>query len=185
MTKKIPELEKAQEQFDEFDKNIKEMTLERMNQAPKEDAEPKHLLSQKEIEKSNDIYLKPSRSIGSKEKFNDKFKDDYLFAKEYVRLIPEHREIVGEVIEMWTKPYPGMPAEFWEIPTGRPIWAPRYVAEQITKCRYHRFIMKDTVDRGLDQQGHRYYGGIAADTIIQRLDALPVSTRKSIFMGAL
>jgi len=28
------------------------------------------------------------------------------------------------------------------------------------------------------------YGAIAADSVIQRLDAIPVSTRKSVFMGA-
>jgi len=31
------------------------------------------------------------------------------------------------------KPFPGMPAEEWAIPTNKPINGPRYVAEQIKK----------------------------------------------------
>lgn len=176
------ELERVKEQFDQFDKEIKEMTLDRLNAAPMQDTEPVTKLSQKDIEKSRDIYLKPSRAIGSKEKFNERFKDEWLFSKEYVQFIPEHREIIGEVIELWTKPFPGVPAEYWEIPTGKPVWAPRYVAEQITKCKYHRLVMRTNVATGRDTLG-TFFGSMAADTTVQRLDALPVSTRKSIFMG--
>ena len=40
MAKKESELDKAQEQFDAFDKNIKDLTLDRMNAATKEEVEP-------------------------------------------------------------------------------------------------------------------------------------------------
>lgn len=176
------ELEKVQEQFDTFEKQVKDLTLDRMNAAPKEEKEPVNKLSQSEIEKSKDIYLKPVRSIGSREKFNEDYRQDYNFAKEYVKFIPEHKEIIGEKIEIWTKPFAGMPAEYWEIPTGKPVWGPRYLAEQITRCRYHRLKMQSTVT-GADGMG-QYYGSMAVDTIIQRLDAVPVSTKKSVFMGA-
>ena len=178
------ELEKAVEQFDAFDKNVKEMTLDRMNMAPKEEVEPQTKLSQADIEKSKEIYLKPHRSLNSREKFNEAFRSDYEFQMEYVRFIPEHKELIGEVIEMWTKPFPGMPAQEWRIPTGKPIWAPRHVAERLASCKYHRLVMKENVINGSDQAGNKYYGSMAADTTIQRLDAIPVSTRKSIFMGA-
>src|SRR6185369_6361293 len=95
------EIDKAMEQFDAFDNNIKEMTLDRMNMAPKEDKEPQTKLSQAEIEKSKDIYLKPSRSLSSREKFNEDFRADYEFQMEYVRFIPEHKELIGETIELW------------------------------------------------------------------------------------
>ena len=121
------ELDKAEKQFEAFDQNVKEMTLDRMNAAPKKDAEPIKM-SQSEIEKSRDVYLKPHRQIGSAEKFNEKFREDYNFASEYVRFVPKNIEIIGETIDVWVKPFPGMPAQWWKVPTDKPIWSPRYLA---------------------------------------------------------
>jgi hypothetical protein len=176
------ELEKAEKQFEEFDENIKQMTMDRMNMAPKEDIEPQTKLSSRDIEKSKDIYLKPKRTISSREKFNEKFRDDYNFAKEYVQFIAENKEIIGEAIELWTKPFAGVPAEEWVVPTNKPIWGPRYLAERIKGCKYHRLTMQQNIATGTDGMG-QYYGAMAVDTTVQRLDALPVSSRKSIFMG--
>lgn len=178
------ELQKCEQQFQAFDENVKELTLDRMNKAPKEDVEPQTKMSQVDIAKSKDIYLKPHRTIGSREKFNDKFRDDYNFAKEYVQFTAENKEIIGEEIDIWTKPYPGLPAEWWKVPTNRPVWGPRYLAERLHGCQYHRLIMKENVATGTDGMGSQYYGTMAADSIVQRLDAIPVSSRKSIFMGA-
>ena len=177
------EIKKVEEQLNAAAKNIQEMTLDKMNAAPKEDVEPQTKIAQKDLEKSNDIYLKPTRSISSKEKFDEKWREDYNFQKEFVRFIPEHKELIGENIEMWTKPFPGMPAEFWTIPTGKPIWGPRYVAERCKGCSYHRLVMKQNIVTEANSLG-QMFGALAADTIIQRIDAVPVSTRKSIFMGA-
>ncbi len=44
--------------------------------------------------------------------------------------------------------------------------------------------MQQNNQMGSDGMG-QYYGSMAVDTTIQRLDALPASTRKSIFMGAI
>lgn len=176
------ELDKAEQQFEKFDQEVKAMTLDRMNAAPKQQTEGQTLLSSKEIEKAKDIYLKPSRSIGSREKFNEKFREDYNFQKEYVQFIAENNEVKGDKIEAWTKPFPGMPAEFWEIPPNKPVWGPRYLAEQIRSKCYHRLIMQNT-PTGADAHGS-YYGALAVDTVIQRLDARPVSQRKSVFTGA-
>ncbi len=177
------ELEKLEKQFDEFDSQVKEMTLDRMNATPKEDVEPLTKLSSKDIEKSKEIYLKPKRSIASKEKFNEKFREDYNFQKEYVRFIAEHREIIGETIELWTKPFAGMPAEEWAIPTGKPLYGPRYLAERLKGCSYHRLTMQQHVMTETNHVG-QMFGAMAVDTTVQRLDALPVGTRKSVFMGA-
>jgi hypothetical protein len=176
------ELEKAKQQIDKFESEVKEMTLDRMNMAPKQETEPQTKLSQSEIEKSKDIYLKPKRAIGSREKFNERFREKYNFSKEYVQFIAENNEIIGENIELWTKPYPGLPAELWEVPTNKPIWGPRYLAEQISRCNYHRLKMQNTVNSS-DGMG-QYYGSMAVDSTIQRLEARPVSSRKSVFMGA-
>lgn len=177
------ELDKAEKQFEEFDSQIKEMTLDRMNEAPKQDLEPQTKIAQRDIEKSKDIYLKPHTQIGSQEKFNEKFRSDYEFATEYVRFIPENKEIIGETIELWTKPFPGMAAQMWKVPTGKPVWGPRHLAERLTGCKYHRLIMQQNVSIGNDSAG-QYYGSMAVDTTIQRMDALPVSNHKSIFFGA-
>ena len=84
-------------------------------------------------------------------------------------------------MEFWTKPFAGIPAEEWTIPVNKPIWAPRYVAERIKGCKHHRLVMQD---RPINSDGYgQYYGQMAVDTVVQRLDAYPVSTRKSIFMG--
>ena len=177
------ELDVAEKKFDEFHKEVETLTLDRMNAAPKEDVEPQTKLSQKEIDKSKDIYLKPKRTIGSREKFNEKFRDTYNYQKEYVCFTAENNEVIGETITLWTKKFPGVPAEEWDIPVNKPIWGPRYLAEQIKNCTYHRLSMQDSTVIGSDSMGS-YTGAIIVDSIKQRLNAHPASTRKSVFMGA-
>jgi hypothetical protein len=178
------QLDVAEQQLDAFESNVKELTMDRMNTAPKKELEEQTKLSQKDLEKSKDIYLKPKRIIGChpKDKFNEDYRAQYNFDKEYVHFIAENKEIIGETITMWTRPYGGMPAEEWEIPCNKPLWAPRYVAEQLKSRYYHRLVMKQDIVTGAGQEGH-YYGAMAADTTIQRLDAIPVSSRKSVFVG--
>ena len=176
------ELHKLGQQFDKFNDNVQALTLDRMNEAPKQEMEPQTKLSQSEIEKSKDVYLKPSRSIGSGQKFNEKFREQWNFDKEYVQFIAENNECKGDTIEIWTRPYGGLPAEFWQVPVNKPIWGPRHLAEQIKRASYHRLSMQNTTTQ-TDGVG-QYYGSLAVDSTIQRLDARPVSTRKSVFMGS-
>jgi len=177
------ELDKCEKQFKEFDNQVQSMTLDRMNQAPKLEVENQTKMAQVDIDKSNSLYLKPFKSIGSREKFNEDYRSDYNHAKEYVNFTAENKEIIGETIELWTKPFAGMPAEFWKVPVNKPVWGPRYLAEQIKKAYYHRLTMNQHTTTGADGMG-QYYGAMAVDSIVQRLDAIPVSSRKSIFMGA-
>jgi len=178
------EINKAEAQFQAFDKEVKEMTLDRMNQAPKLETEPQTKLSQSDIAKSRDIYLKPVKTIGCgpKDKFNEKFRADYEFQKEYVQFIAENNEIIGEEIDIWTRPFGGMPAEEWKVPCNKAVWGPRYLAEQISRKVYHRLVMKDQVTGG--DHTAQYYGSMSVDTTIPRLEARPVSSRKSVFVGA-
>ena len=186
------DLDKANTEFEKFDENVKELTLDRMNEAPEEDRERSHKLSQKELEKTNVFYLKPKRSLdavdqktGQAQKFNEKYRKDWEFLKERVDFIAENREIKDEPLELWTRPMGGVPAEFWEIPANRPVNGPRYVAEQIKRKKYHRLVMHDKAPSNLSQSDGNFgfTGAIAVDSTIQRLDAYPVSTRKSVFMG--
>lgn len=176
------ELDKAEKQFEAYEQNIKDLTLDRMNQAPKLEVEPQTKIAQVDIAKFREIYLKPEKTIQSKEKFNEDYREQYNFAKEYVQFTAENKEIIGEMIELWTKPFAGVPCEFWKVPVNRPVWGPRYLAERIKGCQYHRLTMQERPVSG-DSFG-QYYGHMVADNIVQRLDAIPVSSRKSIFMGA-
>lgn len=177
------ELQKAQEQFDAHAEHIKTMTMDRMSAAPKENAEPQTKIAQRDLAKMNDVYLKPFKQIGAAEKFNEDYRDSWDFAKEYVQFTAENREVIGETIELWTKPFPGVPAQLWQVPTNKPVWGPRYLAEKIKKCAYHRMVMQQQVQT----ENHGFmqmYGAMSVDTLIQRLDAHPVSQNRSIFMGA-
>lgn len=177
------ELDKVEKQFETYSDQIKDLTQDRLSSSPKSEYEPQTKLSQEEISKSKDIYLKPEKMIGSKEKFNERFREDYNFAKEYVQFIAENKEIIGESIEIWTKPFPGCPAEYYRIPVNKPVWGPRYLAEQISKCSYHR--LRSEEDKLVSSDGRATYtGSMVIDQTIQRLNAVPVSSRKSVFMGA-
>ncbi len=176
------ELAKADAHFQEFDKQVQQMTLDHMNQAPLKELEPQTKLSQSQLEKSPDVYLKPNRSIGSKEKFNEDYRKEWEFAKEYVCFIAENNMIIGEQIEIWTKPFAGLPAEFWKVPVNKKLWGPRHLAEQIKRARHHTLTMKENTNAGADYAG-QYYGTMAVDNTVQRLDAKPVSNEKSVFMS--
>lgn len=177
------ELEKVAEQFEKFDEQVQALTMDRMSAAPKQEVEQQTKLSQNQIANAKDVYLKPHKTISSKEKFNENFREAYNFDKEYVYFIAENKELIGETIDMWTKPYPGLPAEWWKVPVNKPIWAPRYVAEQLKKKSYHRLVMDQTQNTGADGMG-QYYGTMAVDTTIQRLDAIPATKKRSLFLGA-
>lgn len=177
------ELMVVEEQFKAHKEQIEELTLDRMNQAPKLEVEPQTKLSQQEIFKKQEIYLKPHRAIASQEKFNEVHRENYNFDKEYVHFIAENKEIIGEDMDVWTKPYPGLPAEWWKVPANKPVWGPRYLAERLRGCSYHRLSMNETVQTGATGAGN-FYGQMVVDNVVQRLDALPVSSKRSIFMGA-
>lgn len=175
------ELDKVEAQFNEFEKQVNDLTMDRMNAAPKPEVEPQTKMSQNEIAASPDRYLKPIKIVSCKEKFNEKYRDEYNYQKEYVNFISENKELIGESIDLWTRPFPGMPAEEWIVPVNTPVWGPRYLAEQIKRKFYHRLIMKDSATQttGVGVM----YGQMAADTTIQRLDANPVTKKRSVFMG--
>jgi hypothetical protein len=177
------ELENVQRQFDNYEKTIDSLTKDQMDKAPLKEVEPQTKLSQKEISKAPDIYIKPSRSLGSQERFNEDYREQWNFAKEYVHFTAENIEIKGERIEFWTKPFAGVPAEFWQLPVNKPIWAPRYVAERVRGCVYHRLKMDESQINSEDGMATQY-GVMIVDHAIRRLNAEPVISRPSVFMGA-
>jgi len=175
------ELDKAQDTFDKFDEEIKSLSHDEMGKAPMEEHEPQTKLSSAEIRKAPEIYLKPIKTVypGCTPKtgkmtdvFNEAFRDQWEFDKKYVRFIAENHEIVGESIDTWTRPYPGVPAEEWLVPVNKPVWGPRYLAEQIKRKCYHVLTMEDHKQTGSDHAG-TYVGGLVAKSTRHRLDAMP------------
>ena len=175
------ELDKAEKQFDKFEETIKNLDETRMDQRPIQETEPQTKIARSDIDKMKDIYLKPDKTVSNRDKFNEKCRAEYEFQKQYVQFIAEHKELIGETIEIWTRPFGGMPAEFWKVPTNKPVWGPRYLAEQIKRKSYRRLKM----DEAQRSEGPvTYYGQMVVDTDIERLTARPVSQSRSVFMGA-
>lgn len=185
MATKQKEVEKLEQQFDAYESKVKELTLDRMNEAKTLEQEPQTKLSKDQLAKCKEIHLKPKRRIAChpKDKINEKFENERKFSCEEVYFTAENKEIIGETIIIWTRPFSGMPAEEWEVPVNTPVWGPRYLAEQIKKAKYHRLRMEESTISSVDRNGS-YYGSMVVDYTIQRLDAHPVSQKKSVFMGA-
>lgn len=182
------ELDKAEKKFDEFQQEIKEVSSginHRMDLSRRPQEEMQVPLSTSQINNAKDIYLKPKRSIGSREKFNEKYREAYTYDKELVAFIAENKELVGEEIDVWTKPYAGMPAEEWIVPTNKPVWGPRYLAEQIKRKYYNRLVMNERQVTSQDGTG-TFTGQLVVEEQRQRLDARPVAkgSRSSVFLGA-
>jgi len=183
------ELDRAEKQFDEFNKDVSSKAgivpaPKKMDLSRRHDVEMQVPLSTNQITGSKDIYLKPKKSIGSKEKFNEKFREQWEFDKQKVAFIAEHKEIQGESLDLWTKPYPGCNAEEWIVPVNVPVWGPRYLAEQIKRKYYNRLSMAENKATSADQYG-TYTGQLIVSEEKQRLDAIPVNKGStSIFMGA-
>jgi len=176
------ELDKAEAQFQKFDEQVKEMTHDRMRAGTAEEKEQQTKMSTREAQSYDAQVLTPARSIDDGQKFNEKFQADYDYKMELVKFIAENNMIIGETIELWTHPFGGKLAEFWKVPCNKPVYGPRHLATQIAESRYSRLIMQDTV-RNSDGMG-QYFGTMAVDTVVQRLDAHPVSNRKTTFMSS-
>lgn len=181
------ELDKAEKQFDEFNKDVSSKSgsipVKKMDLSRRQDVEMQVPLSQNQIAGSKDIYLKPKKSIGAKEKFNEKFREQWEFDKQKVAFIAEHKELQGETLDLWTKPYPGCNCEEWIVPVNVPVWGPRFLAEQIKRKYYNRLSMAESKQTSADGMG-TYYGQLVVSEEKQRLDAIPVNKgTTSLFMG--
>jgi hypothetical protein len=168
------ELVKMEEQFKRYDEQVKSLTLDQMNKSSIEEVEQQTKVSNREA-KSNLTYLKPARSISSREQFNEKYRSQWEEAKKYVAALCENNEQIGEMVEVWTKPFAGLPAEFWQVPTNKPLMMPKHLAEQLASRFYHRFVMGDGVHTGSDGMG-QYYGAMAVKETRRRVDARPIGS---------
>ena len=174
-------LDEAEKNLQTFENDIKSTVADRAEgKSPEMEAQTK--LSSKEISNSKDVYLKPIKTIRGRDKPNSKFDHQRAFDQEMVHFIAENKELIGESIDIWTKPHAGIPAEEWLVPVNKPVWGPRYLAEQIKRKYYHRLIMKENDIVSQDGMG-TYSGRMVSDTTIARLDAHKVTENKSFFTG--
>lgn len=184
----MKKLEVSDEQNNDSLKASLVSAKESMPNAVVKDYEPQTKLSQNEKLDIDAIVLKPRNIIASRDRFNERFRKDWEFAKEYVRFICENRECPGDVIEVWTRPYGGLPAEYWVVPTNKPVIGPRHLAEQIRGRIYHKMVMHgdQQANQHRDQVTGAYqmYGAIAVQEKCPRLTAEPVHETRSVFMPA-
>lgn len=175
------ELDKIKENLSEFQDSARSITLDQTRLAPKVETEAQTKIAQSEKDKMPDVYLKPKRIFPSREKFNEKFRDEYNYLREYVEFIAENDEVKGEAIDFCIKKFPGIPIEEWVVPVNKPVWAPRYVKQRIEECGYTVFT---TMDNPTAQEGGvTYYGQMVAQQRKQRLSVREVSKKKNIYMG--
>jgi len=99
------------------------------------------------------------------EKFRQQRDDDW----KRVKCIVENNEMIGEMVEAWTAKWGCDDAHFWKVPVNKPVMIPRVLAEQLSKCHYHRLKMED----GSEKQNF-VNSQIVADHIVRRIDARPV-----------
>jgi hypothetical protein len=166
-------VQKAATQFQKFDEQVKSLTVDEMAKAPLREEEQQTRMSTREANKVNEVYMKCMRSASSKEKFNEEYRKEWEEKKKYIKCIVENLEIIGERLEFWTKPFAGIPAEFWQIPVNTPVLIPKYVAEQISRKSYSRLVMDEQKTTTADGMG-TYYGALAVKERRRRLDCRPV-----------
>jgi hypothetical protein len=173
------ELDKVESQIDKFSDSVS-LASERNQNLPFKETEPQTKLSQAEINASSNIYLKPKRIFPSREKFNEKFRDEFNRQSQYVEFIAENHEVKGESIDLCIKKFPGMPVEEWIVPVNKNVSAPLYVKERIQQCGYTVFT---TVDRSTGSEGGIvYYGQMVSEEVKSRLSVKEVVRKSRIYL---
>lgn len=140
-------------------------------------SDPQTKLSTREANAKEAIWLKPvrsiQRSVGGKDDakvyWDEKNRQAHDEDWKYVKCIVENNEIIGEDIEVWTAKWGCDPAHFWKVPVNRPIMIPKLLAEQLSKCQYHRLKMESGAEKS-----NYVNAGIVADHVVRRIDARPV-----------
>lgn len=174
------ELDKVENQINKFSDSVSS-AREGKGSLVMRETEPQTKMSQSEMNNAQVMYLKPKRNFPSRERFNEKFRDEFNRQSEYVEFVAENHEVKGESIDFCIKKFPGMPVEEWVVPVNKAVSAPRYVKERIEECGYTVFT---TTDRQTASEGGvMYYGQMVAEERKSRLSAREITRRPRIFMG--
>lgn len=172
METKSKALHKMNTSFDATQKDLTNLTLDHLNKAPLKEGEDQTKLTRSELAEDNIHVVKPERQVHGQDKPNPKFEKERKKGWEMVKCFFENREVEGEQIECWSKPFAGDPASFWKLPVNRTVMAPRHLVKQLENCRYHKMRMEEKTVSS-DGAGV-YYGALVADYTVNRLLAREV-----------
>jgi len=182
------ELDKVENQLSDMEGQRQSLNYDERLSAPKKEVEPQTKIAQSDMDKIDVIYLKPRRSYPPapnpktgkvEEKFNERFRAHYEYMSQRVDFTAENYEVIGEAPVLWTKPFPGVNAEEWVIPTNKPVNAPRYVKERLENCGYT--VFKSSQSK-ISQDGVNYDGYMEIQERKNRLDARENSRKRVISM---
>jgi hypothetical protein len=171
-------LDKAEQLIGQFQAKTKEFNpFTGLGDVPVE--EPQTKISRREMDHADAQWIEPLRSIkrpvGGKDKatvyFNEKWKPLHEKDWEYVKCIVENNELIGEKVPAWTSKWGCDPAHYWEVPVNRPVMIPRLLAEQLSKCKYHRLKMEGGLESA--QESNFVNKRIVIDHVVRRIDCRP------------
>lgn len=169
-------LDRAVEKIDAFQEQAREFNpFTGLQNIPQTEQQTK--ISTREANQADAIWITPVRSIkrstGGKDKatvhWDEKWQGQHDEDWKYVKCIVENNELIGEAIEVWTAKWGCDPAHFWKVPVNKPVMIPRLLAEQLSKCHYHRLKMEDGSEK-VNFVNSRF----VADHVVRRIDARPV-----------
>lgn len=164
------EVDRLDAEFNAKEKQMSEMTQDAMKDAPLKELAPQVKISKEALEKTDAPKIVPclTRAANGKKKSEQ----DALRKRawEYIKVIAENNEVIGEDIEFWHKPMiAGEDLHFWKIPVNKPIYVPRHIAEHIRSRKYHRLKTDENIRVETNQFGDMMGRMIATETR-QRLD---------------
>jgi hypothetical protein len=159
---KQQELDRIDNEMGALQDQMKTLTVDESSKAALREEEPQSCLSRREIKQSNAPMIKPSKSFPARGKPIAKLEAEHKRAWEYVTVIAENKEVLGEMIEFWLSKFPQDPINYWQLPVNVAIQVPYHVAEHIAKnCQYTVYKMADRDPRSL---GH---GDFAQTMVIE------------------
>lgn len=171
------ELDRAQVTFEKFEESVNTLTVDRMNQAPLRETESQTKMSSKQIKNYDAPRLEPLRRINSKEPHSTdpKLIREREEGHEYIKCIVENKDIIGEAVEICSKKFAGDPATFWKVPVNKPVYIPKFLAKQLSECKYHRLTMQEGQVTNSDGMG-TYMGAMTVNETRSRIECRPADT---------
>jgi hypothetical protein len=170
-------LDQAAEKLDAFQEQAREFNPFSGLKNVQVETEPQTKMSNREAKAADAIWIEPIRSVkrpqggkdNAKVHWDEKWRPQWEEDWKRVKCIVENNELIGEAVEVWTAKWGCDPAHFWKIPVNKPVLIPRLLAEQLSKCQYHRLKMEDSAEK-MNYVNSR----LVADHVIRRIDARPV-----------
>lgn len=166
-------IENASNTIDAMSEQMKSLNVDDIQTAPIKEEDPQTKISKKAIDDLDAPKIRPSKTFAPIDKPRPEHDSLRKRAWEYVKVIAENKEVIGETIQSWYKPpISGEACHFWEVPVNTPVYIPRMLAEHLATRIYPRHKMVDRATRGL---GHgEIMQVMVVEETLRRLDCRPV-----------